>query len=1583
MTDVDDRIVSIEFDNSRFEERLGDTIKSLDKLNETLKLTGASQGLDDVSSAMDSFDTSSMAEALDNISSKFSALGAIGFSVLQHLTEGVLDFAKSGLDKVLDPILSGGKQRATNIENAKFAFEGLGLDVTKAMDSAKKAVLGTAFGLDEAAKAAAVFGGAGVKVGDDMTQALRGIAGTAAITNSSFSEISDIFTGIAATGKLGNQDLLQFATRGLDAAAILAKAMHTSEANVHELARDGKISFAQFSKAMDDALGKHAQDANKTFQGSVANLHAALSRLGAAFFTPLLEKERDLFNALSPAIDKIAVALDPVVKMFTKLVSIPIDKIIGFVNKLKFDDLKKEMENVGKIFNNVFRLVAEVWTAIKVAFRDIFPKPAVSTLLRITTLVAELTKHFIIARGPLEQIRQVFRGVFALLEIGITIIRELWGTFKLIFKIINTGAGEFLGLGANVGNVLTKLNNFLVAGGALHRFFERVNEAIIKASDYLGRLIGRIAELSHQVHDEFESKMDGPIKKLEEFKDKIKSFFDSDTGDGSKLDESLGRVEQRADQLTKAWDRVKEGFERIKEPLKKVGDEISNFFQELGQKVADAFKPGDFDSAVDLVNVGLLGGIAVLLKKFLDGDLLNKIAPNLIEKISGTFDQLTNTLKTMQAQVKAEIIEKIAISIGIMAASLLVLSLINSKDLTKALAAITVSMGELIGAMVAMDKLVSSNTAAVKLGIISAALIEVATAGLILSGAIAVLAALNPDRLSAGLTAIAVGLGLLVGAAKILEDEEIFGGVGAAAAGVALILMATSLAILAGVVALFATMNFDTLAKGLGAVTIALGIMVGALKLLAAGPLEGAGAVLAGTGLLLMATALNILAGAVKIFATMSVGDLAKGLIAIAGGLGLIALAMQLMPVTLPITASGMVILGIALNALAGAVTIMAHLSLGELAKSIGAFAGLLIVLAAGMIAMEGALPGAAALGVVALSMSVLVKVMEKLAALDIGQIVKGLAAMAAVIGLFAGLSLLLSEAIVPMLGLGAGLIVIGAGFALLGGGLFLLGKGLEAIAKSGVAGAEALGKAMGILLRTAISEITQSMKDLLNAVPLLLRLVEAVLGQLLDTITKLAPKLAKALIALFINGLNALETIYPKLVEAGFKLLLALLSGIRDNIGQIVLVVADIIVNFLTALSDNLDKIVEAAILFLGTFLGEFANHTGEIIQVGLNMLINLLAGIASGVQQIIDAGTQLLINFLYGITSNLIKITDAVTLIITTMITQFSNRAQDIANAGTAALVAFLNAIGDDAARIIDAVGRLVAKIINELGNKAQDLTNAGTTALIKFLDGLAQNVPDIIRHISTMIGNILDAISTEVPKFVGRGADAMIQFLNGMADAIRSKAPELGKALANVADAMIDGFGDAFVEALRKFATDRLPGPLGAIIGTFLDKFVIKSPSRVMMDIGDKVAAGFTIGISDGLIKSVQATDAGGDAVISSMNRTVERLSSSLGELGEFNPTITPVLDLTKVQLEATKIDGLMKVSALTPTISTENANLISNATTANTDSVLTPDQKTLQDIKFEQNIYAPTTLSVNDIYRNTRSQITLAKEELQIP
>ena len=341
MSSTDKRIVVLEFDNSNFEKNVAQSNETLQKLKENLKLEGASHGLKLISDSAKTFSLSKVGEAIGTVTTKFSALGVIGKRVLENLTDSAMGLARNLLTAIPNQIASGGWSRALKLEQANFQMRGLlgeteegAKKIEAIMESVSTSVKGTAYGLDDAAKVASQLVATGIEDSDKMLKYLKGVAGAAAMTGGSYEDIGRIFTTVAGQGRLMGDQLLQFATRGVNVAAILSKQMGITEAEFRDMVSEGKISFEQFASGMAEAFGEHALKANETFTGSLANMRAALSRIGADVATPALTNLRDIFNALRPLIDNVHVALQPFIDALNTGLTSATEKAVSFLNGL-------------------------------------------------------------------------------------------------------------------------------------------------------------------------------------------------------------------------------------------------------------------------------------------------------------------------------------------------------------------------------------------------------------------------------------------------------------------------------------------------------------------------------------------------------------------------------------------------------------------------------------------------------------------------------------------------------------------------------------------------------------------------------------------------------------------------------------------------------------------------------------------------------------------------------------------------------------------------------------------------------------------------------------------------------------------------------------------------------------------------------------------------------------------------------------------------------------------------------------------------------------------------------------------------
>ena len=212
--------------------------------------------------------------------------------------------------------------------------------------------------------------------------------------------------------------------------------------------------------------------------------------------------------------------------------------------------------------------------------------------------------------------------------------------------------------------------------------------------------------------------------------------------------------------------------------------------------------------------------------------------------------------------------------------------------------------------------------------------------------------------------------------------------------------------------------------------------------------------------------------------------------------------------------------------------------------------------------------------------------------------------------------------------------------------------------------------------------------------------------------------------------------------------------------------------------------------------------------------------------------------------------------------------------------------------------------------------------------------------------------------------------------------SQSRVINAAALNLMSAIVDGMVKGvtgLADKLKNVGIDLAKKVFDAAMGFFN----ADSPSKLFMEVGGYVVDGLVIGINDGNKDVTKAGTNLAKTTVDSFTKATEGISYGLANIGEFNPRITPVLDLSNVQKDAKSLTSMLGTNPLSASLSLSNAKVISAQTSQEGKTAEIPVQATSGSVTFEQNIYAPTALNANDIYRNTRSQITLAKEELSIP
>ena len=1524
MASVEDRIVRMEFDNAAFERKLNTTLTSLGQLDKALKFTGAQKGLTDVSAAAEKVHFGTISDGIENVSKKFLALSTVALTVLSNITTQAM---QSGAQLIksfaIKPVLDGFQEYETNMNSiqtilANTASKGTTLDqVSDALQKLNTYSDQTIYNFASMARNIGTFTAAGVDL-DTSVSSIKGIANIAAMSGSNAEQASTAMYQLSqaiAAGSLKLMDWNSVVNAGMGGEAFKSalfetgKAMHTltdvpmsqtfkewedGGNSFRESLQDGWITADVLTTTLSAFTGDMTEEMllAKGFneQQAAAILKTAAIAKAAATevktFTQLMGTVKEAVGTGWADSFKIIIGNFQEAKGLWTTVNNSISTFVGKTSDARNALLQgwKDMGGRSELITGLveaFRSFMAVINPIKEAFRDIFPPITAQRLFEMTVAFREFMQSLKPTPETIDKIHRVFAGLFAALSIGWNILKEGFIFFnelrRSLLSLVSSEAGDFL---ANLGDKIVELRDALVKGGGIKAFFAGLGDIIAV-----------------------------PLNLLSKFKTALGQafgFFNKDTAEA--VGDSMGRLGDRFENVKAIFEKfaefvepLEDAFNKVKEIVVKVKDAVFEFFGNLGQELAKVMNKGNFDTALDAINTGLLAGITVLIAKFIkNGFNLNinsvfGVGGGLIEQIKGTFGELTNTLKAMQTNIKANALLKIAGAIAILTASVLVLSMIDSEALTKALAAMAVGFTELMGSFALFTKMASTPKSAATFTIMSTGLILLSTALLIMSAAVRSFSGMSWEELARGLGGITAALAILIGSAKLLE----FVSTDMIAAGVGITAMAVALTILGGALKIFGSMKTKEIAKGLFAMGAVLAGIVGFMKLVPNElELVSLGVALVGVGI-----GITIMAGALKIFGTMNPREITKGLLALAGTLAIVAGAMNIMPSKKLIAmAAALVIVGFALNELAGALKIMGTMKGDEIENALLALGGSLTFIAIAMHAMEGALPGAAALLVVSFALGVLAAVLKIFGKMDFESIMEGLAKMAISLGIIAGVSVLLAKATPLILALGIAIAVLAGGFALFGLGVMLFGKGLESIAKSGAAAAEqlpaileAIGKSMPALLTGLAEGLVEFVKVIGKAAPVFAKAIGKLVEALLIELEKLIPKAGPVIIAFIEEVFRIIRSYAEEYVATGLFIIMTLLNGVANNIGPIVEAVGKIITNFLAELDKQIPKITQGLVNVMTTAWTSAANALGQI----------------------------------------------AATLMI-----------------GTG--VAFIEGFFQGLQQALGPVGEWLADIGNKVLGFVGDVFNTLVDAGRSLINGLKSGI---------------DAVWGEVTSF-----------FSGIRDAIFAPFRDAFTWLKDAGEQVVSGFWQG-IKNIWGNIKNWIENHVEDLIHTITHPWEIFSPSHLMRRLGENIMEGWLIGLQDGFadvdnfISNIDAVDAV-TTMGNNMSKALSTAVDQMNNMDDFNPVITPVLDLTQVAKDASLINGFMQPSTLAPAYNTARQIALDRKAAyveANPDA----QKAGSPNVMFEQNIYSPTQLSVSDIYKQTRNQITIAKEELSIP
>ena len=562
-----------------------------------------------------------------------------------------------------------------------------------------------------------------------------------------------------------------------------------------------------------------------------------------------------------------------------------------------------------------------------------------------------------------------------------------------------------------------------------------------------------------------------------------------------------------------------------------------------------------------------LGAITVLF-----ADLMASMA--VFNKISG---QASGVIRSTTAMLA------ISTSVLILASALKKLGDLDAKQLATGLTGVV----GLTATMIVAAKSLSKGGPTIIKG--ASQMVIFAAAIKVLASACEDLSALDWEELAKGL----VGVGVLLAEVSLFMNTAKFSGQSVTTA-TGIVILSGAIKILASACKDFAQMNWGEIGRGLTSIGIVLAEIVAFTRLTGnAQHVIATSAALIGIG-----AAMKILAAAVKDFSAMNWSELAVGLVGMAGALTAVTIAVNFMPKNMIAIGTGLIAVSTALLIMASALENMGGMEWNEIAKGLVALGGSLGIMAVGLRAMTGTLSGSAAMLVAASALAILTPVLSILGAMSWTAIVKGLVSLAGAFTVIGVAGAVLTPLVPTILGLSGAMALIGVAVLGLGAGLLAAGTGLSAIAvgftalaAAGTAGATAVVASLTVII-TGIADlipaivakigeaIVEFCKVIANSAGEIGNAVKEVVLTLVDVLVECVPAIADGALKLIAGVLEALVQYTPQIVDSLFQFLIGVLEGIARNLPGLIQAAIDVLMAFFAGIVDALKGIDTATLL-------------------------------------------------------------------------------------------------------------------------------------------------------------------------------------------------------------------------------------------------------------------------------------------------------------------------------------------------------------------------------------------------------------------
>ena len=331
---IDERVVSMQFDNKQFETNVRTSMSTLDKLKQSLNLTGSAKGLESISTAAKNVNLNPIGSAVETVKVKFSALEVMAVTALANITNSAVNAGKRIVsDLTIKPPKDGFAEYENQINSVKTIMANTGEDVSavnKALDELNEYADLTIYNFATMTQNAGMFTAAMGQGSLDKTMiALKGIGNWAAFAGANTQQMGNATYQLGqalSAGSIRLQDWISIEkAAGMGGAKYREEFMETARqhgvnidamikknGSFRDSLREGWLTTDIFIETLErfanDQAMTDAATKVKTFTQLVDTLKEALGTGWATSWRTIIgdyEEAKTLWTGVSDTISKI------------------------------------------------------------------------------------------------------------------------------------------------------------------------------------------------------------------------------------------------------------------------------------------------------------------------------------------------------------------------------------------------------------------------------------------------------------------------------------------------------------------------------------------------------------------------------------------------------------------------------------------------------------------------------------------------------------------------------------------------------------------------------------------------------------------------------------------------------------------------------------------------------------------------------------------------------------------------------------------------------------------------------------------------------------------------------------------------------------------------------------------------------------------------------------------------------------------------------------------------------------------------------------------------------------------------------